>query len=174
MQLINQLPKRLLPALAMLALAGCTTMADLPAGTPLNEIQAKYGPPSTVCPTPDGEQHLIWSTQPNGQYAWGTTINAQGQTGPVVPILTDAHFRLLAQGTWTEDQVICEFGQPAEISTVGLPGSSQKVFSYRYRQSGAWNSLMYVYFDRYSGQVTRFHPGPDPMYDDRDRLGFFF
>ncbi|NYT66200.1 hypothetical protein H0A58_09490 [Alcaligenaceae bacterium] len=174
MPLGNRLTKTLLPALTIFALTGCTTMADLPAGTPLNQIQAKYGPPSTVCPTPDGGQRLIWSTQPNGQYAWGTTVDAQGQTGAIVPILTDAHFNVLAQGTWTEDQVICEFGQPSIIDTVGLPGSSHKVFSYRYRQSHVWNSLMYVYFDQYSGLVTRFHAGPDPMYDDRNRIGFMF
>lgn len=174
MRRINQLPKKLLPVFTLLALAGCTTMADLPAGTPLNQIQAQYGPPSTVCTTSDGGQHLVWSTQPNGQYAWGTTVNTQGQTGAVVPILTDANFKQLAQGSWTEDQVICQFGPPAEIDTVGLPGSTQKVFSYRYRQSGAWNSMMYVYFDRYTGLVTRFHPGPDPRYEVREMDGFFF
>lgn len=140
-------------------------MASMPEGAPLSEVQAKYGQANTVCPAPDGSQHMVWSTQPLGQYAWGTTVDAQGFTDRIVPVLTDQNFKKLASGSWTENDVICEFGQPAEISRVGLPKSSHKVFSYRYRQSGAWNSLMHVYFDNYTGKVTRFHPGPDPIYD---------
>lgn len=144
-------------------------MASMPEGAPLSEVQAKYGQANTVCPAPDGSQHMVWSTQPLGQYAWGTTVDAQGFTDRIVPVLTDQNFKKLASGSWTENDVICEFGQPAEISRVGLPKSSHKVFSYRYRQSGAWNSLMHVYFDNYTGKVTRFHPGPDPIYD-RERF----
>lgn len=152
-------------ALSVGMLAACTSMVDIPAGTPLHQIESKYGKPNYSCPAQNGGQRLIWSMQPMGQYAWGTNVDAAGNTDQVQSLLTDEHFRLLASGTWTPEQVRCEFGPPAQIETVGLPSSTQTVWSYRYRQSGAWNSLMYVYFGTDGAKVTRFHPGPDPMYD---------
>lgn len=152
-------------ALSIGILAACTSMADIPAGTPLHQVESKYGKPNYSCPAQNGGQRLIWSMQPMGQYAWGTNVDAAGNTDSVQSLLTDEHFRLLASGTWTPEQVRCEFGPPAKVETVGLPSSTQIVWSYRYRQSGAWNSLMYVYFGIDGTKVTRFHPGPDPMYD---------
>lgn len=163
---------RLAVLAASLLLGACTTMADLPAGTPLSQVQAQYGPPSLSCTGRDGQQRVIWTTQPMGQYAWGANVDGAGRTDQVVALLTDAHFRRLSQGSWNQEQVRCEFGPPAEIAGVGLPASQQIVWSYRYRQSGAWNSLMHVYFDPHTGTVTRWHPGPDPLYD-RDRFWFF-
>lgn len=152
-------------------LAGCTTMADMPAGTPLHQVVAKYGQPNYSCPAANGGERMIWSMQPMGQYAWGTNVDSAGNTDSIQPLLTDEHFRLLASGVWTPEQVRCEFGPPANIDSVGLPSSSQIVWTYRYRQSHTWNSLMYVYFGSDGSKVTRFHPGPDPMFD-RDNFWF--
>lgn len=152
--------------------AACTSMADLPAGTSLQEVQAQYGAPSFSCPGANGGERLIWSQQPFGQYAWGTNVDSNGNTDRVVSLLTDSNFSQLASGTWTPERVRCEFGPPAEVSSVGLPSSTSIVWSYRYRQSGAWNSLMHVYFDPATDTVTRFHAGPDPMYEERDSFWF--
>ncbi len=152
-------------ALTAVLLAACTSMADLPAGTPLHQITSEYGEPDFSCPAPDGGERLIWTMQPMGQYAWGTTVDAAGNTDRVQQLLNDEHFRVLASGSWTPEQVRCEFGPPAEIDSVGLPSSTSIVWSYRYRQAGAWNSLMYVYFGSDGSRVTRFHPGPDPLYE---------
>ena len=158
---------------AVVALLGaCTTMSDIPPNTPLHEVEAQFGQPNYSCPTENGGQRLIWTQQPMGQYAWGANIDTSGVADKVVPLLTDEHFRVLGQGTWTPEQVRCEFGPPAEISTVGLPSSRQIVWSYRYRQNQAWNSLMYVYFGSDGTKVTRFHSGPDPMFD-REMFWFF-
>lgn len=159
-------------AAALALLAGCANMADTPPGTPLHEVESKYGAPTYACTAENGAKRLIWSQQPMGQYAWGTNVNEAGMTDRIQPLLTDQHFQLLAEGTWTPDKVRCEFGPPAQIQGVGLPSSSQIVWSYRYRQSGAWNSLMHVYFGMDGSHVTRFHPGPDPMFD-RDNFWFF-
>lgn len=160
-------------ALAVLGTLGaCTSMSELPQGTPLAQIEAKYGRPNFSCPDSGGGQHLIWSQQPMGQYAWGVHVDAAGQTGKVTLLLSDEHFKMLSTGTWTQERVRCEFGPPAVIDRVGLPSSDQLVWSYRYRQSGAWNSLMYVYFGHDGSHVTHFNPGPDPMYD-HDRWSFF-
>lgn len=155
----------LLPLLGTLVLAGCTSMANLPAGSTLAAVEAQYGKAGTVCQRDDGSQRMVWSTQPLGQYAWGTNVNTAGVIDRITLVLSDPNFQQLGSGNWTEAQVICEFGPPAEISWVGLPSSSHKVFSYRYKQNGAWDSLMYVYFDKYSGLVNRFHAGPDPLFE---------
>jgi len=163
----DNLPARKIAALlALAATAGCTTMASIPPGTPLAEVESQYGRPNFSCPLPDGGQRAIWTQQPLGQYAWASDVGPDGRTNGVQAILTDAYFERLREGTWTAGQVQCAFGPPALVREVGLPSVRQVVWSYRYKQSGVWNSLMHVYMGRDGDRVTRFHPGPDPMYDD--------
>ncbi|MGB6008623.1 hypothetical protein [Castellaniella sp.] len=150
-------------------LAGCANIAATPPGTPLTQVAAQFGAPTLQCTDRQGQARVVWSRQPFGQYAWGATVDAQGRVGPIQPILTDEHFQVLKQGVWTADQVRCEFGPPAIIDTAGLPDVRQIVWSYRYKQGGVWNSLMYVFMGRDGSQVTKFHPGPDPMYDRDSR-----
>lgn len=147
-----------------LLLTACSSMHDIPAGTPLSEVQGRYGAPTVACPLETGQQRLIWSSQPMGQFAWATVVSTDERVGPVEQILTDTAFAQVKSGNWDKQRLHCTFGPPAEVSVVGLPGSRSLVWSYRYRQAGAWNSLMHFYFDE-SGRVTRMHPGPDPMYD---------
>lgn len=151
----------------LLVLGACTSMHDIPPGTPLSEVQARYGAPTVDCPGSGGTRSLIWSTQPMGQYAWASQVGGDGKLGAVEQILTDAAFRQVKVGVWNEEQLVCAFGPPAEKSLVGLPGSRQTVWSYRYREAGAWNSLMHVYLSD-AGVVQNLHPGPDPMYEVRD------
>jgi len=125
------------------------------------------------CTAPDGGQTLVWSTQPYGQTAWRTHVNTQGRVAAIRPIFTDAEFETLRTGVWTQQDVLCAFGPPAERSSVGLPSVRQIVWSYRYRQSGVWNSLMYVYFGHDGARVTNLHPGPDPLYEPEWRLPGF-
>jgi len=156
--------RALAAAAALLLLAGCGSMTDIPAGTPIAEVQARYGAPTLECPMPDGGRRLVWSTQPMGQYAWSTTASVDGRVDEVKQALTDEAFRQVEIGTWNAEQLRCHFGPPAESSLVGLPSSRSRVWSYRYRQSGAWNSLMHFYLSE-DGRVVRMHAGPDPMYD---------
>ncbi|ETH39010.1 hypothetical protein L547_3298 [Bordetella pertussis H918] len=148
------------------ALAACANLNQVPPGTPLADVQAQFGAPNFACDLPNGGQRVIWTQQPYGQFAWGANVGPDGRVDRVVEVLTDEHFKVLGTGTWTADQVRCEFGPPAEIKQVGLPSVRQVVWSYRYRESRVWNSLMYVYMGREGDRVTRFHPGPDPMYDE--------
>ena len=168
---VNKLIRFTLAGLGLCLLSACANMADIPPGTSLQEVEAQFGQANFSCPAADGGQRLIWTQQPYGQYAWGTNVNAAGITDRIEPLLTDQHFNVLAKGVWTPEKVQCEFGPPAEISQVGLPSVRQTVWSYRYKQSKVWNSLMYVYFGKDKPVVTRFHPGPDPFYE---RESFFF
>jgi len=151
-----------------LGLAGCASITATPPGTPLAQVTAQFGTPTLQCTDRQGHDRVVWSSQPLGQQAWAATIDAQGRVGPIEQILTDEHFQVLKQGTWTAEQVRCEFGPPAIIDTAGLPNVRQIVWSYRYKQDHVWNSLMYVFMGPQGEQVTKYHPGPDPMYD-RDR-----
>lgn len=147
-------------------LAACQGMEKkVQPGTPLAAVEAEYGRPDFTCTRPDGRQRVIWTLQPNGQYAWGTDVNGDGRIVRMEALLTDEHFRRLGTGTWTPDQVQCEFGPPAQIDEVGLPSVRQVVWSYRYKQDDVWFSLMYVYFGHDGSHVTNFHPGPDPRYE---------
>ncbi|HLR12639.1 MAG TPA: hypothetical protein VK104_03380 [Burkholderiaceae bacterium] len=159
-------------AAAALLLGGCANLADVPPGTSLSDVQAQYGNPDFTCTTTEGSQRVIWTMQPMGQHAWGSNVDASGNIEGIEPILTSKNFRKLEQGTWTRDQVECEYGPPAEISPVGLPASRQIVWSYRFKENGAWNSLMHIYFDPGSDKVMRHHPGPDPMFE-RERFVFW-
>lgn len=154
-------------ALALIAgLSSCANMADTTPGTPLADVQAQFGRPNFNCTLPDGAQRVIWTQQPFGQFAWGANVGADGHIDQVVALLTDQNFQQLADGVWPAERVRCEFGPPAQIREVGLPSVRQIVWSYRYRQDQVWNSLMHVYMGRDGHQVTHFHPGPDPLFDN--------
>ncbi|WP_323016323.1 hypothetical protein [Castellaniella sp.] len=158
---------------ASLTLAGCASIGSTPPGTPLAQVTAQFGAPTLQCIDRQGQARAVWSQQPFGQYAWGATVDDQGRVGPIQPVLTDEHFQVLKQGVWTADQVRCEFGPPAIVDSAGLPSVRQIVWSYRYKQDHVWNSLMYVFMGPDGGQVTKFHPGPDPMYDHGDMMPWF-
>lgn len=165
-------PSFIYKTLALLSIAvvsGCANLAQVPPGASLADVQAQFGAPNFRCERPDGGQRVIWTQQPMGQFAWGANVGADGRIDHVQPVLTDENFQQLATGTWTAERVRCEFGPPARISSVGLPSVREVVWSYRYKQDRVWNSLMYVYLGKDGETVTRFHPGPDPMFDDNWR-----
>lgn len=155
------------------ALTGCANIASTPPNTPLAAVQGQFGAPTLDCTDRDGQRRVVWSSQPLGQQAWGGTVDAQDKIAKLRPLLTDEHFKVLSTGTWTQDEVRCEFGPPAIIDSVGLPSVRQLVWSYRYKENHVWNSLMYVFFGHDGVHVTKFHPGPDPLYERRFRdFGF--
>ena len=157
--------KPVLLACSLLALSACTTYRDIPPNSPLGLVENQLGSPNYRCTLPDGRQRLVWSQQPLGQYAYGTNVNKDGHIDNVQSLLTDSHFRRLNEGRWTQNDVACEFGPPAEIDRVGLGEKNEVVWTYRYRQSNAWNSLMFVYFGRDGEAVTHYHSGPDLRYE---------
>jgi hypothetical protein len=162
--------RRVMGTALVLLLGSCANPGQIPPGTPFAEVQTKLGTPNFSCQQPNGVRRLIWTRQPMGQYAWGTHVGADGRIDRVVQLLTDEHFKLLASGDWSANQVRCEFGPPAHIDEVGLPSVREVVWAYRYLQDHVWNSLMYVYLGKSGDRVTRFHPGPDPMYEENRRF----
>ena len=149
---------------AVATLAGCANFTEVAPGSMLTDVEASFGRHNHECPLPDGGKRVIWATQPHGQYAWATNVSPTGQIDKIVPILTDEYFKKLHVGM-TPDELLCTYGPPALIEPTGLGEMRRTVWSYRYRQSGVWNSLMHVYIND-NDQVDRFHPGPDPMFDE--------
>lgn len=147
--------------LSTVVLNACTTLTDMPTGTTLLELEQKFGTPSIACPQ-ISPTRLVWSSQPMGQYAWAADIDGRQRLKQATQVLNNKEFNLLAQGNWDQTKVLCHFGPPAEIDITPYKGVKMRVWSYRYKQSGAWDSMMYVYFDG-QGVVQHYHPGPDPL-----------
>lgn len=157
-------------AVASIALlAGCANFQSVKPGMSVTEAIQKLGKPSTTCTLEDGTQRLIWTMQPYGQYAWGTNTTKQGTVVEMKQLLTDAHFQVLANGKWTAQQVLCEFGEPA--NKYGIAKGDEIVWAYRYKQEDVWAAMMYVYMGPQGNLVNRFHPAPDPdTLGDGDRM----
>src|SRR5690625_94128 len=163
---------RFLIGLLPLVLGACANLSDVPQNTPLAEVEAQFGKPNFSCTTREGTPRVIWTMQPLGQYAWGSNVNDDNTVEEIIPLLTTKNFKKLDEGTWHADDVLCEYGPPALDEPVGLPSVRQQVWSYRYKENGAWNSLLHVYFERGSDKVTKYHSGPDPMFERERFLPF--
>lgn len=146
---------------ALSLLAACSSMSDVGPGTPLSEVIQSFGQPHSQC---SGEkEHLAtWTTQPMGQYAWTAELDEEDKVIMMRQVLADAEFARLKEGSWSYQRVQCWFGPPATTQIIPLRGEPMQTWSYRYRQGGAFNGMMTVYFDQ-SGQVVDYQSGPDPI-----------
>ena len=137
-----------------------------PPGAPLSAVEAGLGQPNAVYPEPDGGQVLEYRGQPMGQFQYMARIGPDGRLIVYEQVLTNASFAKVKIDHTTKDEILRMFGQPAEISRVYA--HNYEVWSYRYKESGVWNSMMSVNFDE-NGIVRQMLNGPDPLYDDRFR-----
>jgi len=153
--------------LAALSLSACAALrTPPPAGAPVAEVTAALGQPDASYPEPDGGQVLEYRGQPMGQFQHMARIGPDGRLVSYQQVLTSENFGKVKVDHWTKDDVLRNFGRPAEVSRVGF--HNYEVWSYRYKESGVWNSMMHVHFDQ-QGVVRQMLNGPDPMYEDRDR-----
>jgi hypothetical protein len=161
------------PALAALALSlllgACSAPLfrhPPPPGAPLAAVVQGLGQPDAVYREPDGGQILEYRGQPMGQFQYMAHMSPDGHLIAYEQVLTDANFAKVKVGRTTKDEILRMFGRPAEVSRVYV--HDYEVWSYRYKESGVWNSLMSVNFDQ-NGIVQQMLNGPDPMYDDTRR-----
>jgi hypothetical protein len=150
---------------AALALAGCAAlMRSAPAvGDPVATVTAKFGQPSAVYPAAAG-QVLEYATGPFGQETYMARMGPDGRLAAFEQVLTGEKFATLKIGSANKTEVLHTLGRPAERSYLALP--DLEVWSYRYKESGVWNSMMHVHFDR-AGVVRMMQNGPDPMYEEK-------
>jgi len=153
----------------LLTVAGCAGLVrQFPVpGDSGDAVLAKMGRPTAVYPQAAGGQQLEFGTAPMGQYTWMAHIGPDGKLAAFEQVLTGEKFATIKIDQATRDDVLRTIGHPAERST--LPLRDLEVWSYRYKESGVWNSMMHVHFDR-NGVVRQMLNGPDRMYDDRERF----
>ncbi|PQP01842.1 hypothetical protein C5614_00780 [Massilia phosphatilytica] len=150
-----------------LSLSACSTFSRAPrAGTPLADVTAKLGKPDAVYPDPEGGQVLEYRGQPMGQFQHMARIGADGRLVSYDQVLTSENFAKVQPARWTKDDVLRNFGRPAEVSRDRATGD--EVWSYRYKQDGIWNSYMNINFN-VRGEVRRTGNTPDPLLDDRSK-----
>lgn len=142
-------------------LAGCASVASVPAGTPYKQVVAQFGNPAVSCPASNGGTRMIWTQEPAGEQAWVTTVGSDKLIGPFTQVMQKPDFSILRQGEWTSGKVRCQFGPPANMETYG-DNQNQVVWQYRYLGVDAAYMMLFVTFDRATNQMVSYSTGPDP------------
>jgi hypothetical protein len=152
-------------ALALgLFLSGCASFRSPPTGATLEQVTARYGKPDATYPDPAGGQVLEYRGQPMGQFQHMARMGADGHLVSYDQVLTTQNFARIQIAHWTRDDVLRNFGRPAEVSHDRKTGF--EVWSYRYKQDGLWNSFFNVYMNG-RGEVALTDNSPDPVLDER-------
>jgi hypothetical protein len=160
---------RKIAKIAVLAMAlgagGCAVLGRTPPvpGDSADTVRLKLGQPTAVY-SAGAEQLLEYATGPMGQYTWMAHIGPDGRLTAYEQVLTGEKFATIRVDHATKDDVLRTIGRPAEHSY--LPLRDFEVWSYRYKESGVWNSMMHVHFDR-AGVVRMMLNGPDPMFEEK-------
>jgi hypothetical protein len=157
------------PAIALALILGLSACAPLvrgtpAAGTPLAEVTARLGKPTAVYPAPDGGQVFEYRGQPMGQFQHMARFGADGRLLSYEQVLTTDNFARVGIGRWNRDDILRQFGRPAEVSRERV--NDDEVWSYRYKEKGVWDSLMNITFTK-RGIVRRMEITPDPVLDTR-------
>jgi hypothetical protein len=167
---MNKTTKKMAAAAAglalILSLSACAPLVRrTPAvGAPMAEVTAKLGRPDAVYPDPDGGQVLEYRGQPMGQFQHMARIGTDGRLLSWEQVLTTENFARVDLNRWNKDDILRNFGRPAEVSRDRV--NDDEVWSYRYKEKGVWNSMMNVYFNR-RGIVRKMMNSADPLLDER-------
>ncbi|WP_317204619.1 outer membrane protein assembly factor BamE [Janthinobacterium sp.] len=152
-----------------LGLSGCAGLGGPPPalGEPRAALEAQKGRPTAIYP--DGADTLLeYATGPYGQLTYMARIGPDGLLKSYEQVLTSEKYATIKVGVATKQDVLRAIGHPAETSF--LPRQQLEVWSYRYKESGVWDSMMHVHFDQ-AGIVRMLMNGPDPMKEEH--RGFF-
>ncbi len=160
MRLLQHRMNKLIYSFAAAALlAACASPfggADMPPGTPRDQVIARMGQPTRVVPLADGFQRLQYSLQPMGQYAWMVDLDASGRVIRSRQVMNQADFERIVPGQWSRADVEREFGPPARVDSVG--SWNGPVMTYRWKDIQNADMFYWVYLDG-QGIVRRAHPG---------------
>ncbi|MGV3741501.1 MAG: hypothetical protein ACO1NO_04250 [Burkholderiaceae bacterium] len=114
-------------------------------GEPEHEVINKLGIPSNIYK--DGGSRLLeYKTGPWGQRTYMARIGPDGKLDSYEQVLTDENFVRIEVGKATKDEVLRRIGSPSETSYLHL--KNLEVWSYPYKESGTWNSVMHVHIDQ--------------------------
>lgn len=149
---------------------GCSTLFPAPIrlGDTEAEVIAKRGQPTNRYQ--DGKNRLLeYALGPWGQKTYIARIDSTGKVISFEQVLTNQKFASIKVDEMNKDDVLRIIGAPSETSY--LPLRDMEVWSYPYRESDVWNSIMHVHFDR-AGIVRQMLNGPDLRFDPDRRFPF--
>ena len=158
--------RRTITGLIFLAiiLSGCTAFGpEVAPGAEENAVIARYGKPTARYA--DGDDTLLEYSRFLGQYTWMIRLDEKGNFVSREQVLTVEKFDSIKVGEDDMQSVLRIVGQPAEKSFLTL--KDYTVWSYRYKENRAWNSMMHIKFDR-DGIVRDKENGLDPIYLNRN------
>lgn len=162
-----RLLKMLGPLLAVLSLSSCVSwgVGTIKTGQTEAEVIAQLGQPTHIYQ--DGDQHLLEYMR--GRMAQATHMARIGSDGKLISyeqVLTLQKFAQIKVGQSDKASVLKIIGAPSE--TGFFPRVQLETWSYPYKESGVWDSLMSIYFDQ-AGIVSKLENGPDPLRDPSER-----
>jgi len=145
------------------ALAGCASFGGIPpkAGDAESDVLAKLGRPTHRYQ--DGQDLLLeYMHGPWGQTTYMARLGPDGTLISYEQVLTLERFGRIQPGRSNKDEVLRIIGAPSSTSYLSL--SQLEVWTYPYKESNVWNSLMHVHFDN-NGIVQKMQNGPDPRFE---------
>lgn len=153
-------------------LGACASIIPAPVniGDSESDVVAKRGQPTHRYQ--DGKDRLLeYALGPWGQKTYMARLDQGGKLVSFEQVLTTQKFASIKVGEATKKDVLHTIGAPTETSYLSL--TDLEVWSYSYKESNAWNSMMHVHFDR-KGIVRKMLNGPDPRFDPDERFPFGF
>lgn len=132
------------------------------------DVLATQGRPAAVhaLPGTPAARRLEYVTGHLQQFKYMVDVDAGGRVTRVSQAMDWENFKRLRTGVDTTDTVRRELGEP--FYTRRYAGNDTLVWHYPYRESGAFDSELGVYFDA-KGVLLRIESGPDPrMLKDGD------
>lgn len=154
----------------VLVLAACSSIIPAPVniGDSESDVITKRGQPTNYYQ--DGKNRLLeYALGPWGQKTYMARIDQNGKVASFEQVLTTQKFASIKVDEATKEDVLRTIGVPTETSYLSL--TDLEVWSYSYKESNAWNSMMHVHFDR-NGIVRKMLNGPDPHFDPDKRFPF--
>ena len=111
----------------------------------------------------DGKDQLLeYALGPWGQKTYMARIAPDGKVISFEQVLTVQKFASIKVNEAAKADVLRTIGAPSETSYLSL--TDLEVWTYPYKKSDVWNSMMHVHFDK-SGIVRKMLNDPDPRFD---------
>jgi hypothetical protein len=163
--------KAILSGLFLLCSA-CTSLMPAPVSVGETEasVIAKRGLPTNRIP--DGNDYLLeYRHGPWGQTTDMARFDRDGRLISYEQVLTNEKFATIKLGVSSKTDVLRSVGHPSQTSY--LSRQQLEVWTYPYKESGVWNSMMHIHFAQ-NGIVQKMESGQDLRFDRDGKFGFGF
>ena len=155
--------RRLLPAVAAVALVACAGVARVPVGADEAQLRAALGEPALVLPDAAGGRLLAFPTGPQGTQTHMARLGPDGRLVAVEQVLDEDRFAMIQAGVTTQDELLRLIGPPWR--RVDFPNLRQVAWDYRFVDAWGYLADLSVMLDerrRVAGKVTvRIDPRSD-------------